>query len=391
MPILQELARKKVDSVGLAFANYRFIFILHFLTDLLGFMEAFRQLGMSWEDAQFLYKPYLYRFRERIARQLENEKAGVNPLTPNSLETIIQRVVAASRSDGRKIIIVEDGGYIVPLIHQKFLGDLDLFQGAVEQTTKGINADIAAGPLKIPLLSVASARVKQEKESPEIALTVWDNVRRLLAWSHHDLRKPKVLIVGYGSIGKHLASHLRRVAPDSIIKIFDGDANKRKAAADDGFIVDDNIRNLIEREHGLFVIGATGATSIREEEILALENDSVLISASSDQNEIGRNALGYTSMNRKGEPLTHPMTGEKVGDVYKITENRNEITLLAEGYPINFWNTESMPIKVSQVAMVPLFLSTVAIATRADEIDVGQPNSEFVDALVEEEHIFDRL
>jgi adenosylhomocysteinase len=389
MSVLQTLARKKLDEHGPLLADYRFIFILHFLSDLLGFMEAFTQLGMRWELAQFLYKPYLYRYKERIAKQIEDHKAQVNPLTKASLETIIRNNIQASRDDNRKIVIVEDGGYIVPLVHRAFSSDVDRFQGAVEQTTKGINEDLTVAPLKFPVLSVANARAKREKESPQIAEAVWDNIRRLLSGSHRDLTNPKVLVVGYGSIGMSLADYLRRNG--ATVKVFDQDDNKRKEAADAGFTVDDSIKKLVEKEHGLIVIGATGKTSIGEQEILALEHDSLLVSASSDQLEIGTRELRYLSVDPKGTLLTDVRSGEKVGDVFKISENRNDITLLAEGYPINFWNTESMRIRVSQVAMVPLFLSTIALITQQANIGLGQPNSVMVDQLIESEQIFNRL
>jgi adenosylhomocysteinase len=390
MSVLQMVARKKSTALGPVFEGYHFIFILHFLADLLGFMDAFRLMGMSWERAQFLHKPYLYRYKDRIARQLSHERAGVNPLTPRTLETIVRNIITNSRNDGRKIIVVEDGGYVVPLVHRVFEGDIDRFQGAVEQTTKGITEDLRAGPTKFPLLSVAGAKVKREKESPQIAIAVWDNVRRLLSWSHHDLTKPKVLVIGYGSIGMNLAVHLR-TAYGATVKVFDQDEAKRQEAAKDGFTVDADIKKLIEREHGLIVIGATGQTSIGEEEILTFEHDSVLVSASSDQREIGTEALRILSVDPDGTVLTDPRGGEKVGDVFRLSENHNDITLLAEGYPINFWNTESMPIKVSQVAMVPLFLAAVALVTNTSEIGIGSPNSDFVDKLVDEENIFNRL
>src|SRR5437870_12711823 len=53
MPVLQKLAREKAANLRRVFEKYYFVFILHFLTDLLGFMEAFRLMGMSWNDVQF--------------------------------------------------------------------------------------------------------------------------------------------------------------------------------------------------------------------------------------------------------------------------------------------------------------------------------------------------
>src|ERR1051325_5466795 len=60
MPTLRSLAKAKQQELGNILDGYHFIFILHFLSDLLGFMEAFRMLGLPWERAHFLYKDYRY-------------------------------------------------------------------------------------------------------------------------------------------------------------------------------------------------------------------------------------------------------------------------------------------------------------------------------------------
>jgi adenosylhomocysteinase len=386
MPTLRSVAKIRQQELGNIFEGFHFIFILHFLSDLLGFLEAFRMLGLPWDRAHFLYKDYRYPYRERIAGQLEANSADVFRLMPGEgLKRFVGNIIEKSKADGRKIIIVEDGGYVVPLIHREFQDDLERFQGAVEQTTKGINQDLEVLPLKIPLLSVASSKVKREKESPEIAKVVWNNVQRLL-WDR-DLRNAQVLIIGYGNIGKNLARHLR--TNGVLVKVFDQIPEKRQEANGDGYTVGDSIEELVKNQHGLIVVGATGKPSITEREIKALGNTSVLVSASSDQIEIGLKVLERHSFDPT--PLIHPASGNKSGDIYRLVSTRNEVTLLAEGYPVNFWDAESMPYTVSQVALVPLYLSAVAIAAQASDIRIGEPDSDFVDRLIDEVGIYDEL
>jgi S-adenosylhomocysteine hydrolase len=262
---------------------------------------------------------------------------------------------------------------------------LKSFQGAVEQTTKGLNEDLKVLPLKIPLLSVASSRVKLEKESPEIAKIVWANVQRLL-WDR-DFRNVEVLIIGYGNIGQNLAHHLRTNGVD--VRIFDQSSEKREQATRDGYAVGDSVEALVKNQHGLIVVGATGKTSIGKNEIRALSNTSVLVSASSDQLEIGLKILEQLSF--EPSPLIHPASGRKSGDIYRVVSTRNEITLLAEGYPVNFWEQESMSYAISQVALVPLYLSAVKIASGASDVEIGQPDSETVDKLIDEAGVYDDL
>jgi len=285
-------------------------------------------------------------------------------------------------------LIVEDGGYLVPLIHTAFRDDLASFAGAVEQTTKGVRQDEAVVPLGFPVLSVAGAKVKTQKESPEIARLVWTNAQRLL-W-YQDLRGRPVLVVGYGSIGRNLAFHLR--SNGIKVRVFDKDERRRDQARNDGYDVGDDLPNLIGRQSDLIVIGTTGNTSIGVNEILALGNNSVLVSASSDQREIAVADLRKLSDDGAGELITHPASEESCGHRYRILKTRSEITLLADGYPVNFWNVESLPYGIAQVALVPLFLSTLAIADPHPHCKcTGQPDPDLVDRLVDEEGIFDQL
>jgi len=390
MPTLEYLARKKQQAIPDVFQQFHFIFILHFLSDLIGFMEALRMLGLPWERAHFLYKDYLYPHRDRIVRQLVGHRADVMPLSkenPDVLKTVLTNIINESKSDGRKIIVVEDGGYIVPLVHREFSADIDSFQGAVEQTTKGVNQDLEVRPLRFPVLSVAGAKIKLAKESPEVAKAVWKNILDLL-WNRDPREFDTVLVVGYGSIGSFLAKYLKSSGIGDV-RVFDQDPNRRDEAKTAGFNVADDMIDLIKGKPGLIVIGATGKASIGRRELLALENNSILVSASSDQHEIGVIELKLLSDNPK--PIHRPVTGEKTGDRYRIRRTNNEVTLLAEGFPVNFRYAESLPYRISQVPLVPLYLSAIALASRIDELEAGEPNATFVDQLVDEEEVYDEL
>lgn len=50
-----------------------------------------------------------------------------------------------------------------------------------------------------------------------------------------------------------------------------------------------------------------------------------------------------------------------------------------------------MRLRVSQVAMVPLFLWAIALIAQQVNIGLGQPNSVMMDQLIESEQIIDRL
>lgn len=380
MPLLAYYSKR---NQGDHLNNYHFIFILHFLRDLIALVEAFRRAGMDLSAVHFLYKPYLYPHAEVIARQLTGLGCDVILLTEATVQRVVNNILEESKKDGRKIIVVEDGGYVTPYVH-RIMPDTcqNYILGAVEQTRNGINkVNETVSRLRVPLLSVAEARLKRQYESPMVAAAVLQNILRLRPNEY--FQGKTALVIGYGSVGYHIANELKNSLPWRMkTEVYDLDVELRKKAREDGHIVDDNIRSLIPDAR--LVIGITGRTSIRRDEILLLRHRCVLLSSSSDQVEIDLGAL--RDLSGKPHPLTEPGIG-KVGDIYRLTSNKNEILLLAEGFPINFWKTESLPNKVSQIVLTPLFLCTLALVKRTDEIAIGHPDKDFVDKLLEQEEL----
>ncbi len=380
MPLLSYYSKR---NQGEHLKNYHFIFILHFLRDLIALVEAFRRAGMDPKTAHFLYKPYLYPHWEVITRQLEGLGCDVIQLTPGTVKRVVGSVLEESKKDGRKIIVVEDGGYVVPYVHELMPDKCEKFVlGAVEQTRNGINkVKETVSQLRVPLLSVAEAKLKRQYESPMVAAAVLQNILRLRPNEY--FQGQTALVVGYGSVGYHIANELKNSLPWRMkTEVYDLDVDLRRKAKEDGHIVDDDIRSLIP--DAKLVIGITGRTSIGRDEILLLRHRCILLSSSSDQVEIDLGAL--RDLSGKPQPLTEPDIG-KVGDIYRLTSNKNEILLLAEGYPINFWKTESLPNKLSQIVLTPIFLCTLALVKRVNEIAIGHPDKDFVDKLLDQEEL----
>lgn len=378
MPGLREQANlRAADSPGL-FADFEMVFILHFLSDLLAFAHAMSLCGLDYQRCHFLYKAYLYPLVDEIEGQLRGRKAKVAPLVEDvNLDTVLRSAIASSERGGRKIIVVEDGGYIVPRIHSPDYEDhLHCFRGAVEQTTKGIWATEEVGELRIPYLNVAQCDEKAENEPPLVANAIWENVRRLLFDFDFDLdlRRRPVLIVGFGTIGSKLAELLTALKYD--VSVYDQSDDRREAAETLGYTVSRDMTQLFAPD--LIVIAVTGTTSIGRSELREMRHNTVPVSASSDQLEIDFRAL--KAMAEPPIPAEHYQTGELCYERYRLF-NQREIVLVAQGFPVNFWNRESLGPKLAQVAMIPLFLAASEVASN-DGLSVGAADVETVNRLV---------
>src|SRR5437660_8497308 len=86
------------------------------------------------------------------------------------------------------------------------------------------------------------------------------------------------------------------------------------------------------------VVGTTGGPSITKEIMMRLPDGCILVSTSSDQIEIEVKALAQLA----GENRVEIEEG-KTEYTFTVDGVAKTLTVLAEGYPINFYASESLP------------------------------------------------
>ncbi len=369
MPVLAYLSNKIKNE---PFEGKTLLVLLHFLTDLIPFVEACKKAGALPSDTIVFYKDYLYPKKEEIKETLETEGCKVCSIA--EIDNVLRELTS---KELKPIIVIEDGGHIVPRLHKeefKGLGDVTL--GAVEQTTRGIRNDQQIKELLFSAISIPSSKLKDTFEPPHVARAVVNDIQKLLPNINFSGRRG--LVIGYGSIGEQIALFLRDTLMTSI-SIYDLDATKLVKACQQGFTTEENLVNGIKDK--FLIVGATGETVVGRSEILAMDHNVYLVSASSEQWEFcisELNAVCSEKDNLVG-------TGEKIGTRYKIRSTEKYINLVADGYPINFWKSESMPNEVSDLIMSLLFVSAIKTATSSSLPQ--EINSEITDKLAEEYEI----
>lgn len=348
MPVLSYLGNKAANQL---LRGKTLLILLHFLRDLIPFIEVCRKAGASPSETAVFYKDYRYPNRERIKNDLIKGGHKVYPISEidNALEQL-------SIEESRNIIIIEDGGTIVPRLHRTFKKLEAVTLGAVEQTTRGIRNDQLIEGHAFPIIAIPGSKLKDTFEPPHVARAVVDNIRRLLP--DKNFSGMSALVVGYGNIGEQIALQLR----DSLrmnVSVHDSDYAKLIKAQQYGFDIQENLREGVKDK--LLVVGATGEAVVARSEILAMEHNVYLVSASSEQWEFCISELDALS-SEKGD-LCYGT--DKIGTKYKIRNTGREVNLIADGYPINFWATESMPNEVSDLIMSLMFVCAVEVATNS--------------------------
>jgi len=331
--------------------------LLHFLRDLIPFLEAMKKLGLDPSKSHFFFKEYPYPQRDAIAGWLKKQGAHVHPV--KQLNSELEVLSSKNKVQLGEILIIEDGGHIYSRILRDYPSLLNQIQGCVEQTTRGIqNIKNALNSFKVqpdlPVLSVAGSKLKEDFEPPHVAEAVVRNIRSFL--EDINFRGREVALLGYGTIGQKLAERLKDEGMRVVV--YDPDDTKRLKARNASMGIADNVEQAVKDE--FLVIGSSGECVLGRAAILSLKHRTYLASASSEQYEFAISELRNLS---GGRTAPFAPRGKVVGTVYTLRKEDREIVLLANGYPVNFWGLNSMPDQASDLVLTLLLISLVSLAT----------------------------
>jgi S-adenosylhomocysteine hydrolase len=343
LKVVNVLARKILKTHGKIFERTSAILLLHALEDLPPFLEAFESLGLSPADSLFYYKRYPYLNKEETLSWLRERGYQAEPM--EGLQDTMPAFLAGV-GESRRIVVLEDGGYIGPNLHSYENTPWEQIDGAVEQTERGVRMYEAVGNLRIPVAPVARCGLKNRQEPPHIGRTIVSNIQQLLPG--RNLAGTRCVVIGYGHIGAAVCNAAR--AAGMIVSVYDADHGALAKAAQESFDTRDNLRSLLGDSQ--MVIGTTGNQSLGQDDILSLPHGMVLVSGSSGQYEIGIEALDVLSCKK---------TALDVGTAYTLEKEDREVILLGDGYPINFVGGNSVPDEAIDPVLGALLVATIAM------------------------------
>jgi|GEM_PF-4306744 adenosylhomocysteinase len=359
LPILDEIARQKRNDLGAElFKDVLIIYVLHFLKDLIPFTSQFQSLGCDPKDMYFLVKTYAYPEKDKLVKYFHSKgckvfvpKDSLEKTFNNLTSEILTECMKRSENEGKKILIVEDGGYFAPLIHtENFIKNSDRCCGAVEQTTKGYRRDSKIQDPKIPILSIATSKLKLILEADEVAATLGENIVETLRKynSHRTLNNHTALILGFGTIGQKLAEALLNKGIS--ITVYDTDPIKRLSAEISKFQVLENLDDLSEFH---IIIGISGEASLKNAAAFwGLKHNVVLASGSSERLEFDLEALSS---------ISKEILREEVFTKYILKKDDKIIRVLCDGEPINFALSEGISDSVIDPVYTEMFLAAVKV------------------------------
>jgi|RhiMethySRZTD1v2_1073278.scaffolds.fasta_scaffold02519_4 S-adenosylhomocysteine hydrolase len=359
LELLKVMANDANDN-GASLAGISVILILHLLTDFLSFIDALETIGLDPERTFIVGIPYSLKEHvivRLLARGYKHIWGPANYPFLTEVDAAINAAASYGDTDARNLLIIEDGGYVVPRLHSHYPELIPRVIGAVEQTANGIWAYQESVPprkRRIATMNVAESDLKKRRESPHIGDAVFRNVTRLLETDRVGVREKQVLIIGFGATGSHVANVFKNNGAK--VTVFDEKRKRRSQAKADGFDVAGNIDEAISDK--FLVIGCTGKVSVKINSLLRADHGTYFVNASSKRLEVDHRDL--KSITNSVEQIPN------VGSKYHLVNGR-DLTILADGYPVNFHGlAESVPDKELQFIYGLLFGSAVHVCQNQD-------------------------
>ena len=246
-------------------------------------------------------------------------------------------------------MVLDDGGDLTLMLHDKYSMMLDNIHGITEETTTGVHRlqeMLEKGTLKVPAINVNDSVTKSKNDNKYgCRHSLNDAIKR---GTDHLLSGKKALVIGYGDVGKGSAQSL--VQEGMIVKISEIDPICAMQACMDGFEVvsayndgintgkvEDTNKALLNNTD--LVVTTTGNFNVCDSAILrSLKSSTVVCNIGHFDNEID---TAYMRENWEWDEIK-----PQVHKIYRDKESNDHLILLSEGRLVNLGNATGHPSRI---------------------------------------------
>ncbi|MDP6728143.1 MAG: adenosylhomocysteinase [Gammaproteobacteria bacterium] len=246
-------------------------------------------------------------------------------------------------------IVLDDGGDLTQMLHEKYPDMLNKIHGISEETTTGVHRlleMIANGELKVPAINVNDAVTKSKNDNKYgCRHSLNDAIKRgtdiLMAGK-------KALVIGYGDVGKGSSQSLRQEG--MIVKISEIDPICAMQACMDGFEVVSPYKDGINTgsKNGInkellsttdLIVTTTGNINVCDSDMLeTLKAGSVVCNIGHFDNEIDTKYMRDNWQWDEIKPQVHR--------IFRSSDKSDYLILLSEGRLVNLGNATGHPSRV---------------------------------------------
>ena len=349
MPALMTLRARYSASKPLAGA--KIIGCIHMTIQTAVLIETLVELGaeVRWSSCN------IFSTQDHAAAYIASTGVAVYAWKGQTLEEgdwCIEQTILKDGTPWGCNMILDDGGDLTGMIHNKYPQMLDKINGITEETTTGVHRLIEmmeAGTLKVPAINVNDSVTKSKNDNKYgCRHSLNDGIKRgtdmLLSGRH-------ALVVGYGDVGKGSAQSLRQEG--MIVKISEIDPICAMQACMDGYEIvspylnGDNTGRIEDIDRALLgkldmIVTTTGNIDVCDKNMLqTVKSGAVICNIGHFDNEID------TAFMRKN--WTWEEIKPQVHKVYRADPQKdktNYLLLLSEGRLINLGNATGHPSRI---------------------------------------------
>ena len=261
-------------------------------------------------------------------------------------------------------MILDDGGDLTALLHQKYPEVLDNVHGITEETTTGVHRlyeMLESGELKVPAINVNDSVTKSKCDNKYgCRHSLNDAIKRA---TDHLLSGKKAVVIGYGDVGKGSAQSLRQEG--MIVKVTEIDPICAMQACLDGFeVVSTHIGGQTDLGVNTELLGntdllvtSTGNYNVCGSDVLAaLKSGCVVCNIGHFDNEIDTAFMRDNWQWEEIKPQVHK--------VYRDQSANDHLLLLAEGRLVNLGNATGHPSRIMDGSFANQVLAQIELYGR---------------------------
>ena len=361
MPALMAMRAKYHDSQPLKGANI--IGCIHMTIQTAVLIETLKELGgdVRWSSCN------IFSTQDHAAAAIA--AAGVPVYawkgeTEEEYDWCLEQTILKDGQPWDCNMVLDDGGDLTGMLHEKYPAMLDNIHGITEETTTGVHRlqeMLEQGLLKVPAVNVNDSVTKSKNDNKYgCRHSLNDAIKR---GTDHLMAGKKALVIGYGDVGKGSAQSLRQEG--MIVRISEIDPICAMQACMDGFevvspynngVVADGANTVLLGNTDL-VVTTTGNYNVCDSQVLtALKIGAVVCNIGHFDNEID---TAYMRENWDWEEIK-----PQVHKVYRDRASDDYLLLLSEGRLVNLGNATGHPSRIMDGSFANQVLAQIYLFER---------------------------
>lgn len=359
----------------------RILLVQHQLSNQAAMIDALVELGADTDEIYWLDIPYTSNasIRDFVVNRHNLPEAhfficdDYRVLTPYATyqhRRTVDAVLKMAKLDNKPLLVLDDGAYVLKALSTLKQSRWPNSIGLIEQTTRGVtkmhdSAAMRATSQQVPLVDVARSAPKKLLEPPFIAMAVCASLERAIRPLLNARTINNALVLGYGSIGEHVATYLSShfdIAKSNVY-VHDRENERKDLAVRRGFRAWDPSNFSLRFD---IVVGCSGSSSFTIGDRAYLNDGALLVSASSGAVELSRKDFIELADASNHDDIVISRDGMDERNLHANIDIQlvdQAATFVNAGFPVNFdGGTSTIPLRYIQQTTVMMTAATVQLA-----------------------------